>query len=1007
MSSAALADSDSCGSLEQELEAELAAIKDEIKRRMDRYQILKPLATPTTANSGASNSFGSPSALSLSGSKGNFGNTISAFAAANAAASSSSSQASSSAAAAAASKASSLAFQLMHKVSALDVTAVRNILSRAKREKIQLFSNAFDDNNSNNSGFGFHPGALPGSERSNSNPLPGTATPTSSVPRFDQRDLDGQTPLHIAALKGSVELTTLLLEYGLHPGQMDDDDLTPLDIAREKGHQQVVEILEKACAVRNTSNSNGSTGNVSKNSSSDTLDNQGGSVGSTSATAPTAASAFSVSHTGKRQGLQLGVTCGSHHQHQVSGVMSDSAGSPPQTPGIPLYMRTALTAGGGAKPSSPGSATSTQAAGAFDVPASACAEYVIGEDRIKGVIILVGLPARGKTYFARRVQRFFMFKGAEVQSFSAGDVRRRLFSDTSRSNMADHQAERVCDELALQASRYLVRHKHAEHCAAIIDGLNYDRALRMRLFNGLSSHGVPATSIVFLEVVVTDEAVVQRHIETAVADFMMGDRNIHASHFGCSGGTSKSKDNPTSGGETATAEQFKQLARWPTMYDVAQNRSTTAHPAASSLVSSSAASPTTSNAVFSASEVVSQAPTSPGAATASPTKSDRDGGVNFGSPDCGGSQTTTPSLVALEAGAENDNNNNKNDDDDDDLERAVTAEEFARKYRNLIRQMEKRYETMSVEHEGGLCFARSVNRTQLKCHNLAYAPLGRTMVKLLLDLKSYSKRFFLATIGETQADAEGRYGLASSTLLTPRGVSYSEALANYLAEQIPSHQMASETAIITCSAPAARQTVAPMLATFTKLREEIQKVNNSSSNTVTHSNDANEHDTTAAAAPAAAGATTTTSANSSPGRSDGDAGTKINEMLIRYLHTLDDLSYGDCDGMTRTEAEQSFPRHMLNMAENPYGCEFPRGESFSQLMQLRLEQHLSELEAVNVGNIVLVVPLTVAKALMLYFDPARYPVIRPEHAVRVEVPRGHVVCLTGSDRQVPQWVKLD
>ena len=46
-------------------------------------------------------------------------------------------------------------------------------------------------------------------------------------------------------------------------------------------------------------------------------------------------------------------------------------------------------------------------------------------DRV--VLVMVGLPARGKTYIARKVQRYLsFFHGAPVEIFNVGEYRRRL-----------------------------------------------------------------------------------------------------------------------------------------------------------------------------------------------------------------------------------------------------------------------------------------------------------------------------------------------------------------------------------------------------------------------------------------------------------------------------------------------------------------------------------------------------------------------------------------------------
>ncbi len=53
----------------------------------------------------------------------------------------------------------------------------------------------------------------------------------------------GETALHATAFTGSVELTKLLLDHGANPNALDKDGHTPRDIAQQRGHTAVAEML--------------------------------------------------------------------------------------------------------------------------------------------------------------------------------------------------------------------------------------------------------------------------------------------------------------------------------------------------------------------------------------------------------------------------------------------------------------------------------------------------------------------------------------------------------------------------------------------------------------------------------------------------------------------------------------------------------------------------------------------------------------------------------------------
>ena len=57
------------------------------------------------------------------------------------------------------------------------------------------------------------------------------------------RDRSGNTPLHIAASRGCVEVARLLLEHGADPNAQDKSGKTPLHDAASKGHVDVVKLL--------------------------------------------------------------------------------------------------------------------------------------------------------------------------------------------------------------------------------------------------------------------------------------------------------------------------------------------------------------------------------------------------------------------------------------------------------------------------------------------------------------------------------------------------------------------------------------------------------------------------------------------------------------------------------------------------------------------------------------------------------------------------------------------
>ena len=60
----------------------------------------------------------------------------------------------------------------------------------------------------------------------------------------------GSTPLHLAAERGIIELARLLLDHGANAEMRDLANLTPLEVAQEKGHTRFVFFLQDEIQAR-------------------------------------------------------------------------------------------------------------------------------------------------------------------------------------------------------------------------------------------------------------------------------------------------------------------------------------------------------------------------------------------------------------------------------------------------------------------------------------------------------------------------------------------------------------------------------------------------------------------------------------------------------------------------------------------------------------------------------------------------------------------------------------
>lgn len=123
--------------------------------------------------------------------------------------------------------------------------------------------------------------------------------------------------------------------------------------------------------------------------------------------------------------------------------------------------------------------------------------------------------------------------------------------------------------------------------------------------------------------------------------------------------------------------------------------------------------------------------------------------------------------------------------------------------------------------------------------------------------------------------------------------------------------------------------------------------------------------------------------------------------VVKWIPTLDDLSYGDCDELSVADIKSSFPNTLRNVLADPYNNAWPNGESIKQLLEVRLEHHIGEILAVD-RHLVIVANQHVVQALMLFFDTSVEP--RPEKVTDAAyyVPLHNVVRLVpyGNKRQL-------
>jgi hypothetical protein len=139
-------------------------------------------------------------------------------------------------------------------------------------------------------------------------------------------------------------------------------------------------------------------------------------------------------------------------------------------------------------------------------------------DRV--VLVMVGLPARGKTYIARKVARYLtFFHGAPVRTFNVGEYRRKhgrlsehgadYFSvDNQR---ASEERERFAHAAMTDMKAFLSKDKSLGR-VAIFDGTNTNVARRAWILDELKDVVASKHNIIFVESICNDDDIINANI---------------------------------------------------------------------------------------------------------------------------------------------------------------------------------------------------------------------------------------------------------------------------------------------------------------------------------------------------------------------------------------------------------------------------------------------------------------------------------------------------------------
>ncbi len=139
------------------------------------------------------------------------------------------------------------------------------------------------------------------------------------------------------------------------------------------------------------------------------------------------------------------------------------------------------------------------------------------KDRSKVVLAMVGLPARGKTYTARKIARYLSWLGHKTRVFNVGSYRREHFGPSQPHDFFDPsnaQGRTALLDMAVRALTDMTDWLGQGGEVAIYDATNSTRARRQLVAECCHNHSLP---LVFVESICDDPAVIEATIRETKA----------------------------------------------------------------------------------------------------------------------------------------------------------------------------------------------------------------------------------------------------------------------------------------------------------------------------------------------------------------------------------------------------------------------------------------------------------------------------------------------------------
>ncbi|KAH9598666.1 Ankyrin repeat-containing domain [Trypanosoma melophagium] len=146
------------------------------------------------------------------------------------------------------------------------------------------------------------------------------------------------------------------------------------------------------------------------------------------------------------------------------------------------------------------------------------------------IVIMVGLPGRGKTYIARQIKRYFQWNGLKSKIFTHAEYRKKFSCDeyTTGYEITPEMECRIASVIAHDVTQFVAE----DDSVAILDGTNCTSTRRMALMSSINNTGlIRPTRVVFVEVINNDTTKVLQNVNHIKEMFPDAEENFVEKYY--------------------------------------------------------------------------------------------------------------------------------------------------------------------------------------------------------------------------------------------------------------------------------------------------------------------------------------------------------------------------------------------------------------------------------------------------------------------------------------------